>query len=52
MSPESMPFKLLLCVFSVWVNPQQDLVIDYLVEENRRDCRIIEGMRPTAPRDD
>ncbi len=35
MSSESMPLKLLLCVFSAWVNRQQTQVIYYLVEENR-----------------
>ncbi len=35
MSPDSMPLKLLLCVFSAWVNRRQGQVIDYLVEENR-----------------
>ena len=34
MSSESMPHKLLLCVFSAWINRQQAQVIDYLVEEN------------------
>lgn len=35
MTPDSIPLKLLLCVFSGWVNRQQDQIIDYLVEENR-----------------
>ena len=34
MSPDSMPLKLLLCVFSAWVNRQQGQIIEYLVEEN------------------
>ena len=34
MQPDSMPLKVLLCVFSGWVNRQQDQIIDYLVEEN------------------
>jgi transposase InsO family protein len=34
MQPDSIPLKLLLCVFSSWVNRQQDQIIDYLVEEN------------------
>jgi hypothetical protein len=34
MSLDLMPLKLLLCIFSGWVQSQQDQVIDYLVEEN------------------
>jgi len=40
-----MPLKLLLCVFSGWVNRQQDQIIDYLVEENRVLKEQLKGKR-------
>ncbi len=45
MTPETMPLKLLLCVFSGWVNRQQGQVIDYLVEENRVLKEQLKGKR-------
>jgi len=40
-----MPLKLLLCVFSGWVNRQQAQVIHYLVEENRVLKEQLKGKR-------
>ena len=45
MSPETMPLKLLLCVFSAWVNRQQGQIIEYLVEENRVLKEQLKGKR-------
>ena len=45
MQPDSMPLKLLLCVFSGGVNRQQDRIIHYLVEENRVLKEQIKGKR-------
>ena len=45
MQPDSMPLKLLLCVFSGWVNRQQDRIIHYLVEENRVLKEQLKGKR-------
>ena len=40
------PFHLLVIAMAGWLNRQQQVVIDYLIEENRVLKGKVEGVRP------